>query len=370
MAKVYGTIALDVLDYWDGVTDNADTIFGYEGDDWIFGGGGDDVLQGGPGADHLYGDSGHDTANYGDSPVGVFVNLVNGDARNGTAEGDSFHSIENLFGSLFNDTLIGDYHENVLSGSWGDDNLHGGGGADILDGGLGSDEASYWDSPDGVMVSLLWDSASGGDAEGDELNSIENLAGSNHDDSLFGDNGANVLRGFGGDDVLLGFGGPDKLYGDSRASPSGNDSLNGGGGNDILYGGMGADTLAGGADADTFVFEHAEDSPGLNASGDIDLANTDVILDFNWWQGDRIDVQQIDANKTIDGNQDFSFIGEHNTVGGFTAPGQVAYFNYGGDTYLIFNTDTVYHTESNTDFEFAIKVAGVQTPNAFWFDHL
>jgi hypothetical protein len=49
------------------------------------------------------------------------------------------------------------------------------------------------------------------------------------------------------------------------------------------------------------------------------------------------------------------------------APGQAAYFIHQGDTYLIFNTDYVYHTDSDTDFEFAIRVSGVHTPDASWF---
>ena len=370
MAKVYGTNNLDVLDgFFDGVTDGDDTIFGFGGDDWINGQDGNDILQGGEGADKLNGGDGQDTANYGDSPVGVGINLATNEGHYGTAEGDFFWSIENITGSMWNDTLTGDWHDNVLSGGWGNDTLQGGDGADILDGGLGLDNASYSHSSAGVMVSLLWDSASGGDAEGDELNSIENLTGSNHDDGLFGDNGANVIGGAGGGDTILGFGGADTLYGDGRGFPTGNDSLNGGAGNDIIVGGMGADTLAGGTDADIFVFERAADSPGLNTSGDIDLANTDVILDFNFAAGDRIDVQQVDTNSEIFGYQTggFDFIGEHNTVGGFTAPGQAAYFIHQGDTYLIFNTDYVYHTDSDTDFEFAIRVSGVHTPDASWF---
>ena len=100
------------------------------------------------------------------------------------------------------------------------------------------------------MVSLLWDTGSGGDAEGDELNSIENLSGSGYDDSLFGDNNANFLNGNDGDDTLLGFGGDDILYGDGR-SLGGNDVLNGGAGHDTLNGGPGGDTMAGELDADT-----------------------------------------------------------------------------------------------------------------------
>jgi hypothetical protein len=102
MAKVYGTNLPDILDgLFDGVTDDADTIFGFGGNDWIFGQGGDDILQGGDGADILNGGDGVDTANYGDSPMGVIVNLATGNGSGGTAEGDTLINIENITGSWF-----------------------------------------------------------------------------------------------------------------------------------------------------------------------------------------------------------------------------------------------------------------------------
>jgi Ca2+-binding RTX toxin-like protein len=353
MAKVYGTDKLDVLDFLDGATDGADTIFGYGGDDWIFGGGGDDILQGGTGADKLFGGDGYDTAAYGDSPVGVYINLQTGQATHGTAEGDQLFSIENIAGSWFNDGLVGNDYNNTLSGLGGDDGLTGNGGADILDGGWGIDTAEYADSPAGVSISLLWHSASGGDAQGDQLISIEDLFGSNYDDGLFGDNGDNGLYGAGGNDTLLGFGGNDWLNG-----AWGNDSLNGGAGQDLIYGGPGADTLAGGPDADTFQFVSQYDSAGSDPSG-IDYANTDVILDFSPRQGDKIDVQYVDANVLMPGDQAFDF----NGVAAFTAPGQVSHFTDGTDTYIVFNTDDVY-----TDFEFAIRLAGQHSLEAAFFD--
>ena len=371
MAKVYGTNNLDVLDGWfDGVTNGDDTIFGLGGDDWIYGLNGNDILQGGEGADYLFGGNGIDTANYGDSPSAVYVNLQTGVAQGGTAWGDHLYSIENLTGSWWNDRLIGNGYDNVLSGGFGDDQLEGNGGADILDGGWGVDTADYSDSPAGVTVSLLWHSASGGDATGDQLISIENLHGSRHDDGLFGDNGANGLEGNTGNDTLLGFGGADILSGGS-----GHDSLNGGAGQDRLSGGQGGDILDGGPDADTFVWTMYYDNAGaidyetagLTASGTIDFANMDVILDFNPAQ-DKIDVQNIDANVPMPGKQAFNFIGEYFAHGGFTAPGQAAYTSDATDTYLIFNTDAVYTINSTVaDFEFAIKVSGVHTPDASWF---
>jgi Ca2+-binding RTX toxin-like protein len=294
MAKVYGTNLPDILTgVFDGITDGDDIIFGFGGGDWIFAKGGNDVLQGGEGHDYLNGGDGIDTASYGDSPVGVIANLATGHGLGGTAEGDTLVSIENITGSWFNDFLFGDYKANVLSGGAGNDSLQGGAGADILNGGTGVDTAGYTQSTAGVIVSLLWDTASGGDAEGDELNSIENLGGSGQNDSLFGDNNANVLDGLDGDDTLLGFGGDDILYGDGR-SLGGNDVLHGGAGHDILNGGRGGDTLTGGLDADTFIWESTADSAGSIPSG-IDFANTDVILDFNFAEGDRIDVQGVDA---------------------------------------------------------------------------
>ena len=114
-----------------------------------------------------------------------------------------------------------------------------------------------------------------------------------------------MLSGAGGADVLLGLGGPDILYGDSRVLPIGNDTLNGGDGNDILFGGNGADTLTGGADADTFIWSSTDQSAGVVFPLGIDVANTDVILDFNPAEGDKIDVHRVDANETIFGNQDW-----------------------------------------------------------------
>jgi Ca2+-binding RTX toxin-like protein len=301
----------------------------------------------------------------------VTVDLQTGLGHGGTAAGDQLFSIENVTGSWWNDSLSGNGYDNVLSGLGGNDDLEGGAGADTLDGGWGVDRAIYSDSPAGVTICLLWGSASGGDAEGDKLISIEKLYGSEYDDGLFGDNGANSLQGYLGDDVLLGFGDDDFLEGSN-----GYDSLNGGSGNDLLSGGRDGDTLAGGPGADVFVwssyFGGQYDSGGVLPSGNIDWANMDVVLDFNPAE-DKIDVSQVDADATTfptDYLDAFTFIGEYFAAGGFTAPGQVAYTSDATDTYLIFNTDAVYTINTVADFEFAIKVSGVHTPDANWFDSL
>ena len=53
----------------------------------------------------------------------------------------------------------------------------------------------------------------GGNAAGDTLFEIENLIGSNFNDSLTGDGLANVLNGGNGNDILRGGGGADVLIG-------------------------------------------------------------------------------------------------------------------------------------------------------------
>ena len=43
----------------------------------------------------------------------------------------------------------------------------------------------------------------------------------------------------------------------------------------------------------------------------------------------------IDADETVAGNQDFTFI----STAAFTAPGQINWFSNGTDTFIQFNTD-------------------------------
>ncbi len=205
-----------------GGTPDADTLTGSGYDDRITGAGGDDVLVGRAGADTLDGRDGRDTADYALSLFAVRVDLEEavqggGNQRN-HARGDVLISIENLSGSAYDDGLYGDAGNNSLSGSWGedylagrdgDDTLAGGADADVLLGDDGIDTADYSASSAGVRVDLgsLAAQVSGGDADGDRLEGIENLIGSAFADTLIGDAGANVLVGNGGNDVLDG--GPD-----------------------------------------------------------------------------------------------------------------------------------------------------------------
>lgn len=141
-----------------------------------------------------------------------------------------------LTGNSGNNSLSGTSGADLISGQAGNDSLYGGSGNDTLiggsgndrlDGGSGTDTADYSDSSAAVNVSLSTSPASGGDAQGDTLVSIENLAGSDFNDTLTGSSGANRLEGGLGNDLI--------------DAGSGADTLIGGAGADRLYGGSGTD---------------------------------------------------------------------------------------------------------------------------------
>ena len=272
-------------------SDFADTLVGdngdnwlEDGDNWLEGGAGNDRLTGGAGADTLDGGDGVDRAVYARSDGAVTVNLAEGTAEGGHAQGDRLMRIEQLTGSGHADTLTGDDGDNRLIGGAGNDVLKGGlgndwldgndgadvltggAGADTLDGGEGHDRAVYLGSNAGVNVNLAASTArgaQGGHAQGDVLADIEHLTGSAHGDTLTGDGGDNRLEGGAGNDRLFGGAGADTLDGGA-----GDDTLDGGAGNDVLTGGAGDDTLDGGAGNDVLTGGAGDDDRAVYARSD------------------------------------------------------------------------------------------------------
>lgn len=245
-----------------------DSLIGDNSINLLIGGDGDDVLEGMEGGDTLQGGSGNDTASYVHSITGVVASLTNGLAgftSAGDAAGDLYSSIENMTGSNFNDTLVGDSGINVLTGGDGDDVLEGMGGADVLIGGAGVNTASYQYSSAGVIASLIDAASNDGDALGDSYTQIQNLTGSAYDDTLEGDAANNILIGGAGNNTLIGGAGVDSL-----SSGDGNDTLlddgagaavlDSGAGNDIIRitnFDVSVDTILGGAGTDTLVIDRA-----------------------------------------------------------------------------------------------------------------
>jgi serralysin len=104
---------------------------------------------------------------------------------------------------------------------------------------------------------------------------IENAIGGSGDDIIIGNEAYNALSGHRGSDKLIG-----------------------GGGDDVLNGGAGTDRLQGDDGADLFVFSSVRGRLG-----------SDVIVDFDLAEGDKIDVSAIDARRHAFGDQAFHFIG-------------------------------------------------------------
>ncbi len=233
-----------------------DIVLTGTGADMLFGNEDNDVLSGGPNGDLLDGGTGNDTASYMNSAAGVLADLQNPGLNTGDAAGDTYVSIENLEGSEFGDNLSGDGGPNIIDGLGGNDFLYGRAGADmlfggddndvlisgnLLDGGAGVDEAWYNQAASGVQIDLAASHVNTGEAAGDTYVSIENLFGSNFNDTLSGDDLDNVISGHGGNDTIFG--------------RDGNDFLNGGAGDDQLIGGLGVDHYNGGAGIDRVQYQ-------------------------------------------------------------------------------------------------------------------
>jgi hemolysin type calcium-binding protein len=125
-----------------------DRACGGLGNDYLAGGRGDDRLETGPGNNAVSGDEGNDVlqggpgpddnANYLDAPGPVHANIAQGVAT-GQGRDILMAGIDELFGSPFDDVLIGDGRGQLLVGLGGDDTLRSGGGWDLLAGGAGDD---------------------------------------------------------------------------------------------------------------------------------------------------------------------------------------------------------------------------------------
>ena len=286
IAEVENVIGSDYRDVLRGDS-GANQLSGGAGNDGLWGSSGDDVLEGGAGADRLYGGAGEDTVAYWGSEAGVTVNLEDGTGKGGHAEGDVMTDVENIIGSVYDDTLTGNDAAN-----W----LEGGAGADRLYGGAGDDWVVYWLSDAGVTVNLEDGTGKGGQAEGDVMTDVENIIGSVYDDTLTGNDAANWLEGGAGADRLYGGAGDDWVVywlsdagvtvnledgtgkgghaegdvitdveniigSDHDDTLTGNDAANwldGDSGDDMLEGGPGADRLDGGAGMDTVSYQGSD----------------------------------------------------------------------------------------------------------------
>ncbi|UYV38289.1 hypothetical protein N4R57_04150 [Rhodobacteraceae bacterium D3-12] len=191
--------------------DGGDTLIGGEGDDSLTGGDGDDFVNAGPGNDSMIGGAGNDTAAFdvriaditsvrgpsdaltisyaGSSDVvqGFEVFEFSDGSYTDTRTYAEILELRNIYeyGTVDDDTIVGDYGQDTLIGSYGDDDIFGEAGDDSIDGRDGDDQLY------------------GGIGN-------DTLDGGKHNDELYGEAGDDVLYAGFGDDTLDGGDGNDR----------------------------------------------------------------------------------------------------------------------------------------------------------------
>lgn len=205
-----------------------------------------------------------DVGGYGNSYTGDYEITMN---RIGVNLRGKYYSDNLMFGTDYDDTLIGGYGDDELTGGAGNDYLSGSYGGDIIYGGDGNDR----------------------------------IYGGSNNYTRYSDRDFNVLWGGEGDDLISSSGnGRDSLYGEA-----GNDSLTGNSGNNVLLGGDGDDRLNGGYGADTIDGGAGDDVILVSADGAADRyiggSGSDTLSFASYYQNDLIvSLNNPDANSGLD----------------------------------------------------------------------
>ncbi|NET60527.1 MAG: hypothetical protein F6K47_31630 [Symploca sp. SIO2E6] len=320
---------------------NIENLRGTAFNDVLIGDDGNNVLFGNGGADYFDGGEGLDTVSFTLEKFAITADLSQerttyiDDA--GVEVVETLINIENLIGSAFDDTLIGDDGNNWLRGN---------GGEDYFDGGDGVDLVNFFNEKFAITADLSQERATYIDAAGVEvvetLINIENLIGTAFDDILIGDDGNNWLRGNTGQDYFDGGAGIDTVgftlekfaitadLSQGRATyiddtgeevvetlinierligTAFNDTLIGDDGNNLLRGEAGDDFLDGGdgIDSVSFLGSQAGVIANLNqgTATSVNQAEVDTLVNIEILTGSNFDDELIgDAgNNTLGGLQ-------------------------------------------------------------------
>jgi serralysin len=186
-----------------------DNLFGHAGNDTLIGNGGDDTMTGGAGDDSYNGGAGFDTVDFSDSynnPLavkGIQAVLGANNINDWQGNNEATVSVERVIGTQFSDLFIGSIPNETFLGLGGADNFVGNAGVDTVDYSL---DAKFGGNA-GVTANLTTGNGVDGFGNTDQYSGIENLTGSDQNDTLTGNNGINVLRGLGGNDTIDGVAG-------------------------------------------------------------------------------------------------------------------------------------------------------------------
>jgi Ca2+-binding RTX toxin-like protein len=230
--------------------------------------------------------------------------------------------------------LTGNELSNFINGNDGDNVINGGGGADIMRGWKGND--TYIVDNPGDDVFENGEIYGTPEIESEGFDTV--LTSVSYDVGLY--NEIEVLQATGTADLYL-IGSLD------------NNRIIGNAGNNAIVGSYGKDTMSGGAGYDVFVWLDIDEIGWSNF-------DPDIVTDLNRAEGDLLDLNMIDADETVAGNQAFTFIGTADNP--FTAPGQISFAHVNGtDTYILLNTN------ADPTVDGIIDVYGVHAVDPGWF---
>lgn len=148
-ANIKGIVG-SAYDDWLLGSDLSDSIRGGAGNDHIIGSWGNDTMIGDAGNDYIDGNGGNNTVAYSSSVMGVTVNLSTQSASDGFGYTDTLIGINNVTGSDYADTIIGDGTANIIRAGKGNDLVAGGAGADTFAFANGEGADRITDYEDGV----------------------------------------------------------------------------------------------------------------------------------------------------------------------------------------------------------------------------
>ena len=336
-----------------------DVLVGGGGDDQLDGGAGDDVLDGGDGADYMVGGTGNDhyvvdtaadvVIEYADEGLDTDNARIDGDhveypedegidtvnARIDYTLGDHVENLVLLAGGGVSGTgndgdnlIAGNELSNLLNGGGGADILMGAGRDDILDGGTGADWMLGGEGGDIFIVDDAGDVVTETIGEGFDMVQTGvsySLAAGSEVEVLYADPATTTAINLTGNEF-------DNFL-------TGNDGIN------VIVGGLGIDILRGNGGGDAFLWSSVDE---------IGLLSWDIVADYSSAQGDVLHFTNIDADETVAGDQNFTFIGP----AAFTAAGQINWFSNGTDTIIQLNTN------ADLAVDAVIQLSGVPTGDA------
>lgn len=237
----------------------------------------------------------------------------------------------------FENALVGTDGDDIISGFEGRDEIIGNAGDDTLDGGAGDrDYANYTTSPGSITGNLTTGVVSDGFGGTDTLINIEEIRGSDFNDTLTGgESGEISLYGRGGDDILIG----------NNTSDEGGTALNGGDGNDTLTSiggdysfmepGSGDDTIIGSTSFDIISYFYSAGYDDPPATQGVTVTFTEVgggtAIDYRGDTDTFTGIERVEGTMFADtfigaaGFQSFSGTGGNDTINGGDGEDEVSY---------------------------------------------